>query len=75
MPPEHWNITTEDIEQGRCVCPTTGQVYQPLSYKTERVGTHTFAWIYCSLCDTRRRTRGDVDFDPLFPQAHAYELV
>ena len=78
MPVQHitnYELTIDDIKAGRCICTTTGRTFRPLSYKTDHCGAHTFVWAYCPICDTHRRTRADTDFDPLMPQAHAYELV
>lgn len=70
-----YQLTLEDVQAGRCVCATTGHPFRPLAYTTQACGAHTFIWVYCSICDTQRRTRADADFDPLTPQAHAYELI
>ena len=73
---EHqWLITETDIEQGACVCPTTGETYRPLSFKVQHSLNHTFVWLWCGVCDTCRRVKGDAEYDALHPQVHYYELV
>lgn len=68
-------ITRQQLESGQgIICSTTGQAFAPLSYQIVRAGARAFAWIYCSSCDTHRRTRPDPEFDPLQPQSHCYAI-
>lgn len=71
-----WTITHEQLKTGQgIICPTTGEAFRPLSYQLQQAGSHTFAWIWCCLCDTHRRGRADPAFDPLRMQTHGYLIV
>lgn len=62
-------------EHAEYYCSTTKTTFHPLSLSYQKAGSETFVWAWCPRCDSSRRTRADVDFDPAHPQPHCYLLT